>query len=167
MIKVDEKQQALLKEFFEKETTYQPEHVGYILAACFLVGIPFIMFIMPFQIWSVREDFGVLGVCYALETSGILSYVSKYSTFSETGKTRQVYDILKYMPVGYDQYCLFKVLKVHKLCFRLMVICMVCQVVFGLALYHGITFVNIAVPIISQYVIPIIIVMLIMIRKAD
>ncbi len=57
MIKADEKQQALLKEFFEKETTYQPEHVGYILAACFLVGIPFIMFIMPFQIWSVREDF--------------------------------------------------------------------------------------------------------------
>ena len=167
MIKADEKQQALLKEFFEKETTYQPEHVGYILAACFLVGIPFIMFIMPFQIWSVREDFGVLGVCYALETSGILSYVSKYSAFSETGKTRQVYDILKYMPVGYDQYCLFKMLKVHKLCFRLMAVCLVCQVGFGMALYHGISFVNFAVPVVSQYVIPMIIVMLTMIRKAD
>ena len=166
MIKVDEKQQALLKDFFDKETSYQPEHVGYILLACILFGIPFIMFIMPFQIWSVREDFGVLGVCYALETSGLLSYVSKYCAFSETGKTRQVYDILKYMPICYDQYCLFKMLKVHKLCLRLMVLCLFCQTIFGLVFYHGLTFANLAVPIVSQYLIPLITVMLTMIRRS-
>lgn len=165
MIKVDEKQQALLKDFFDKETSYQSEHVGYILLACILIGIPFIMLIMPFQIWSLRDDYGILGVCYALEISGLLSYVGKYSAFSETGKTRQVYDILKYMPICYDQYCLFKMLKVHKLCLRLMVLCLFCQTVFGLVFYHGLTFANLAVPIVSQYLIPLITVMLTMIRR--
>lgn len=166
MIKVDEKQQALLKDFFDKETSYQSEHVGYILLACILIGIPFIMFIMPFQIWSLRDDYGILGVCYALEISGLLSYVGKYSAFSETGKTRQVYDILKYMPICYDQYCLFKMLKVHKLCLRLMVLCLFCQTVFGLVFYHGLTFANLAVPIVSQYLIPLITVMITMIRRS-
>ncbi len=165
MIKADEKQQTLLREFFKEETTYQAEHVGYILLACIFTGIPFIMFVMPFQIWSLREDAGILGAMYALETTGILSYVAKYNTFSETGKNRQVYDILKYMPIEYEQYCLFKFEKVHRLCVRLMVICLVCQVVFGLTFYHGLTFANFAVPVVSQYIIPMIIVMLTMIRR--
>ena len=154
MIKADEKQQELLERFFKEETTWQAEHVGYAMIAWIFIGISIIFFLIPFQEWPIGKDRNIRLIMYGMELIGITYSIQKYRSFSETGKVRQIYEILKTMPINYEQLTIFKLRKVFKTCLILTGITLFSQLLFALTCFHTVSLENILIPVISQLLIP-------------
>lgn len=154
MMRVDEKQQELIDSFFKEWTTWCPEHIGYHLIAVICIGLSALVQCMPYQIWNVLEDFPALLSMYALELAGITNYRKKFILYKEGSREKKIDEVLKYLPVSYTQFCIFKIRKAVKLYLWLTGAIMVCQTFFAIAFLHTFSIGNILLPFIADFIIP-------------
>lgn len=155
IMRTDLKQQELLQRFFKEETTWCPEHVGYQAAAVILIGISMILDIMPYQVWDFPEDSLVYSMWIMLYLMGVTFYMQRYSNYTEVGKTKAVYDILRYLPVSHRQFQIYIMKKIIKLCGWLTVIAVCCQTVFAIAFMHNFSAGNVLLPIAVNFILPV------------
>lgn len=146
-MKTDQHQQELLRKFYQEETTWCPEHVGYQLLAGIAIGISMLLGVIPYQVWEFPQDKSVGFMWNMLYLMGVLYYMQKYTNYVEGRKTKSVYDILRYMPVSHGQIQIFIIKKIFRLCGRLTVVTICCQTVFAVIFMHTFSIVNIILPI--------------------
>lgn len=154
MIKVDKKQQKLLEDFFQEETTWHAEYVGINVVAYFLMGISMMLWILPYQIWEGDYGVSVLWSMYGLELLGMAYYIQKFNTYKEENRMKMLYDVLKYLPVSYGQLCIFRLKKLKKVCTWLVGITISCQTIFAIAFMHTFSIGNILIPFFGNFVLP-------------
>lgn len=154
MRKADQKQQLVLEQFFQKREPWYPDVWGMKFGAFFLLGISMILLIVPFQVLE-KSDFGPWGMMYGLWLLGITLYLEQYRTYQEDGKKKSVYDRLRYLPVSYEQLCIFYLRKVMRLCAWLTGIVMFFQTMIAAVFLHTFSIGTILLPILAQFVIPV------------
>lgn len=142
-MKTDKRQQELLQKFYQEETTWCPEHVGYQLVAAIMIGISMLLGVAPYQAWELSTRI-IWGVLYL---TGVIYYMLKFMQYTEGRKTKAVFDILRYLPVSHRQVQIFIMKKTIRLCGRLTVVTICCQTVFALSFMHTFSVVNIILPV--------------------
>ncbi len=142
-MKTDKRQQELLQKFYQEETTWCPEHVGYQLVAAIMIGISMPLGVVPYQALELSPRI-IWGVLYL---TGVIYYMLKFMQYTEGRKTKSVFDILRYLPVSHRQVQIFIMRKVIRLCGRLTVVTICCQTVFALSFLHTFSVVNIILPV--------------------
>lgn len=154
MMKADEKQQELIKQFFKEWTTWCPEHVGYNLVAFIFIGISMVFWTMPCQIWNISEGYGVLGTMYMLELIGISLYTHKFTQYNEERKVKKLDELFRNLPVSCKQLRIFRIRKTATLCLWLAASTIICQTVFAAAFLHTFSVGNIWYPLLGHLIIP-------------
>lgn len=81
--------------------------------------------------------------------------MQKYSNYAESGKTKAVYDILRYLPVSHRQFQIYIMKKIIKLCGCATVASAVCQTVSAIAFMHNFSAGNILLPIAVNFILPV------------
>lgn len=142
-MKTDKRQQELLQNFYQEETTWCPEHVGYQLVAAIMIGISMLLGVVPYQALELSPRI-IWGVLYL---TGVTYYMLKFMQYTEGRKTKSVFDILRYLPVSHRQVQIFIMKKTIRLCGRLTVVTICCQTVFALSFLHTFSVVNIILPV--------------------
>lgn len=156
-MKIDHRQQELLRKFYQEETTWCPEHVGYQLVAAIMIGISMLLGVVPYQALELSPRI-LWGVLYL---TGAIYYMLKFMQYTEGRKTKSVFDILRYLPVSHRQIQIFIMRKVIRLCGRLTAVTICCQTVFALSFMHTFSVVNIILPIGVNLLLPMVYVWLI------
>lgn len=146
-MKSDQHQQELLRKFYQEETTWCPEHVGYQLCAGITIGISMLLGVMPYQMWEYPKDTSIGFMWNMLYLMGVLYYMQKYTNYAEGKKTKSVFDLLKYLPVSHGQLQFFIMKRVVRLCGCLTVVTICCQTVFAVAFMHTFSVMNIILPV--------------------
>lgn len=145
MIKSDKRQQELLTRFFAEETTWFPEHVGLNLITCIFVGISLIILVPPYSI-TIRDDRTILFTAFGLYNLGIAFYGNKFSVYPENSnpvsrqkQSKNLYDILRYLPVDRREFKLFRLKKIGKPCLYLTICILILRILLSLYAYHTIS----------------------------
>lgn len=146
-MRTDKRQQELLQKFYQEETTWCPEHVGYQLVAGITIGISMLLGVVPYQAWELARDPMIVLMWNILYLMGVIYYMQKYTNYAEGKKTKSVFDVLRYLPVSHRQLQIFILRKIVRLCGRLTVITICCQTIFALAFLHTFSVMNIILPV--------------------
>lgn len=148
----DKRQQAALERFFAEEKIWYPDH--YLL--CFVGGLLFvismILFIMPFQIWE--GDYTPLLTMLCLELIGVETYLERYVSFKGEGKKRDVYEVLRFLPVSHRNIKIYRVKKLFWLCLKMAGTAAVCQMFFAGVFLHTFSPGNIGAPVLFCFLAP-------------
>ncbi len=148
----NKKQQLLLDEFYRREKIWGPDHYLYGFTSGIVLAITGILLIMPFQIWE--GDYGMVGYCVILELMGMDFYVKQYSMLREGGENKGVYGILCFAPVSYQQFALYILKKLLRLCLCMTGAAAVCQVVFAMAFLDTVSVWNLLMPLLCCLIVP-------------
>lgn len=161
IMKIDHRQQELLRKFYQEETTWCPEHVGYQLAAAIMIGISMLLGVVPYQAWELSRNISTVLIWSMLYLTGAIYYMLKFMSYTEGRETKSVFDILRYLPVSHRQVQIFIMGKVVRLCSRLTLLTICCQTVFALSFMHTFSVVNIILPVGVNLLLPMVYVWLI------
>lgn len=161
-MKIDHRQQELLRKFYQEETTWCPEHVGYQLVAAIMIGISMLFGVVPYQAWELSRNISTVFIWGVLYLTGAIYYMLKFMNYTEGRKTKSVFDILRYLPVSHRQVQIFIMGKVIRLCGRLTAVTICCQTVFALSFMHTFSVVNIILPVGVNLLLPMLYAWLIM-----
>lgn len=161
IMKIDHRQQELLRKFYQEETTWCPEHVGYQLVTAIMIGISMLLGVIPYQAWELSRNISTVFIWSMLYLTGAVYYVLKFMSYTEGRKTKSVFDILRYLPVSHRQVQIFIMRKAIRLYGRLTVVTICCQTVFALSFMHTFSVVNIILPVGVNLLLPMVYVWLI------
>lgn len=153
---IDEKQQLLLRDFYDRQKIWGTDYYLFYFVAGILLFPAMLLFIMPFQIWE--GDCQVLGIVFFIELMGMELFVKRYCEFREDGKRKSVYDIIRYAPVSRRQFTLYILKKLLKLCLCLTGAAAVCQVVFAVAFMDKFSVGNLLIPVVCCLVLPMVLI---------
>ena len=152
----NKKQQTLLEHFFAEEKIWYPDY--YLL--CVVGGIVFVLtmflYIMPFQIWE--GDYTPLLTMLCMELIGVETYLGRYCGFKAEGKIRDVYEVLRQLPVSRRQLKIYRVRKLLKLCLKMTGTAVICQIAFAGVFMHTFSVGNILMPAVCCFLMPMVIV---------
>lgn len=157
--KEDKGQQELLRQFFQEESTWFPEHYIYNLLAGIFIGISILIIIFPYQVWDweLPRDFPIAFV-YCFDLIGISYYLQKFTVYKEGSQYKTVFKLLKHLPVSSAQLNIFIFKKTLKISLWLTAISTVCQTVFALAFLHTFSAMNIVVPVLCNLIFPVVLI---------
>lgn len=154
-MKADWYQQELLRKFYQEETTWCPEHVGYQLTAGIMIGISMLLGVVPYQVWDFTKDTSILFFWNTLYLAGVICYMCKYMHYAEIRKTKSVFDLLRYLPVSRWQIRIFIMNRVLRLCVRLLAVTVCCQTVFAVGFMHTFSIGNVILPVGVNLLLPV------------
>lgn len=154
-MKTDQHQQELLRKFYQEETTWCPEHVGYQLGAGILIGVSMLLGVIPYQAWDFPKNASIGIMWNMLYLMGVTYYMQKFTSYTEGKKSKSVYDVLRYLPVSRRQLQLFIMRKIIRLCSRLTVVTICGQTVFAGVFMHTFSGMNIILPVGVNLLLPV------------
>lgn len=156
MINVDKKQQKKLDEFYKEETTWYPEHIGNNFLMCIFIGISISILVIPTVALDGKYDIKAFVVTpWLLYNAGILTYLSKFTTYRDKiNQSKSIYELIKYLPISYEQIVLYKLKKLLSRFLLINVIIIVIKNVISIAAYRKISIFDIIIPIALGLVFP-------------
>lgn len=157
MMKIDKKQQKMLADFFKEETTWFPEHVAANLVAVIMIGIPQILYFIPYYEW--KDSWEVFIYMIVIEMWGYMMYLTKFNSFKDDTKKKYVKmeKLMAYLPVSGEQMCLFQMRKIGKIGGILTIITICAQLLTSNFVYNELHILSsIGITIIFQFLLPII-----------
>lgn len=153
---MDTKQQMLLEEFFKKKKTYE-DVLAQFIAVLFIV-IPMVIWIMPCQIWGEDNNYKLWLMLFCLEWFGFTFYLRKFNMYIEDRQIKLIDEVIKYLPISYKELARFRLKKLAKACVWPTGISMFCQTVFAIAFLHTFSGWNILIPLIYNFIFPVLLV---------
>mgnify|MGYP006985979729 FL=1 len=155
MLKYDKSQQAVLDEFFKEETTWYIQQVlNNFLTALFIFISSGIM-IIPHQVWNIAEDKAMLFIVYGLYLSAISVYGQTYTVYGESGEVKELYKVIRWLPVSACQFRLYRIRKCAKLCVKCTVAIMAIRAFIAVGFMHNFCIFDLIIPIVFNLVFPV------------
>ena len=150
---MNHKQQILLDNFFENKNTWFSNGYLYKFVAGILLFIAALMYIMPYQLWE--GDYKIMILIFYLELMGLEIYLTSYCHFiDEDGKIKNIYEIIRYLPVSHKQLALYRLKKLTKICLWLTGITAFCQIFFTITFLHDFSIGNLLIPVLCCLIVP-------------
>lgn len=150
---LDKGQQAVLEQFFKEEKIWYPDYWYLCFAGGLMLAPAMFLFIMPFQIWE--GDYTSVLVVLVLELIGVETYLGRYVSFRAEGKIKDVYEVLRFLPVSRCQFKRYRIGKLLGLCLKLAGTAVICQTVFAGVFMHTFSVGNILMPAVCCFLVPV------------
>ena len=150
-MKIDDKQQKILDEFFVTKEAWNQESLGNHLGAGIIIGLGMLLLVLPFKIWE--GAYRALWMTGYLLLMGISIYMKPYIIYRCNGKVKLVYDVIQYLSISHAQLHLYRMKKIAKMCAKLAVTAVTAQVFFCVVLHYFSIWVIVA-PLFFTFVCP-------------
>lgn len=147
--------QKRLEAFFQEERIWYPNYFLFHLIAVILIAASLIIMIFPYHMWEKSDFFSTLFPMYLCYNFGILAYSTRYHSYNENihipaghNQTSQSLHLLfQYLPVDREEFRLFRLKKVGKLCLLLTGCTLLIRIPLSFFMFHLISIFDILIPI--------------------
>ena len=147
------KQQILLDNFFQNKNTWFSNGYLYNFVTGIFLFITALIHIMPYQL--LEGDYRIMFIIFYLELMGLAIYLNTYCNFTDKdGKIKNIYEIIRYLPISHKQLVLYRLLKLTKLCLWLTGITAICQIFFAIVFLHDFSIGNLLMPVLCCLILP-------------